>query len=78
MEPILDNRDEEALHARRAERIARMRREKQVQEQRRRMIRKYLPLGAGVLGVIIIMIIVSALIRKPGGNEAQQQTQVEA
>lgn len=78
MEPILDNRDEEALHARRAERIARMRREKQIQEQRRRMIRKYLPLGAGVLGVIIIMIIVSALIRKPGGNEAQQQTQVEA
>lgn len=77
MEPILDNRDEEALHARRAERIALMRREKQLQEQRRRMIKKLLPPIAGALGVIIIMIIVVAITKKPGENEIQQQAQME-
>lgn len=78
MKPVLDDRDEDAQRARRAERIAQMRREKQLQEQRRQMIRKYLPLGVGALGVILVISVVTALVKKPQENEAQQQAQIEA
>lgn len=77
MKPVLDDRDEDALRARRAERIAQMRREKQLQQQRRQMIRKFLPLAAGVLGVIIVLSVVIALAKKPQGDKTEQ-AQIEA
>ena len=75
MEPVLDNRDEEEiLRARRAERRERMKLEKQLQEQRRQMIRKFLPLGVSVIGIIITISIVIAVVSKP--DAGQQQAQV--
>ena len=86
MEPVLDNRDEEEiLRARRAERRERMKLEKQLQEQRRQMIRKFLPLGVSVIGIIITISIVIAVVSKPDAGQQQaqvaeqeiQQTQIE-
>ena len=78
MDHISDRENEEKEQcARRAARIARMRREKQRQEMRRRMIKRYLPLGAGVLCVIIIMIVIIMVFRRPDKDEIQQ-TKVDA
>ncbi len=77
MKPVVDDRDEEMQRARRAERIAQMRREKQLQEQRRQMIRRYLPLGAGALGAIILLSVVIAFVVKTQEDKAQQ-AQIEA
>ena len=72
MEPFLDNNDGE-IHARRAARIEQMKREKQLQEQRRRMIKKYLPYGAGALAVVIILVVtVSLFVGKSKEKENQQ------
>lgn len=73
----LSDRENEEQRARRAARIARMRREKQRQEMRRLMIKRYLPLGAGVLCVIIIMIVIIMVFGRPDKNEIQQ-TKVDA
>ena len=76
MEHLSDRENEEQC-ARRAARIARMRREKQRQEMRRLMIKRYLPLGAGVLCVIIIMIVIIMVFGRPDKDEIQQ-TKVDA
>lgn len=73
----LSDRENEEQRARRAARIARMRREKQRQEMRRLMIKRYLPLGAGVLCVIIIMIVIIMVFGRPDKDEIQQ-TKVDA
>ena len=79
MEPIFDNRDEEKERLeRRLQRIERMRREKQRQEEKRRMLKRLLPLGAGVVALVIVLVIsVVSLIRKPKANETQMQAQIE-
>ena len=78
MEHLSDRENEEKeQRARRAARIARMRREKQRQEMRRLMIKRYLPLGAGVLCVIIIMIVIIMVFGRPDKDEIQQ-TKVDA
>ena len=63
MEPFLDNTDKE-IHARRSARIEQMKREKQLQEQRRRMIKKYLPYVMGAVGVIICVVVLIVLLPK--------------
>ena len=78
MEHLSDRENEEKeQRARRAARIARMRCEKQRQEMRRLMIKRYLPLGAGVLCVIIIMIVIIMVFGRPDKDEIQQ-TKVDA
>lgn len=78
MDYVSDRENEEKeQRARRAARIARMRREKQRQEMRRLMIKRYLPLGAGVLCVIIIMIVIIMVFGRPDKDEIQQ-TKVDA
>ncbi len=78
MKPVVDDRDEEMQRARRAERIAQMRLEKQLQQQRRQMIRKYLPWGVGALGIIFVFSVVTALAKRPQENAANQQVQIES
>lgn len=78
MDYVSDRENEEKeQRARRAARIARMRREKQRQEMWRLMIKRYLPLGAGVLCVIIIMIVIIMVFGRPDKDEIQQ-TKVDA
>lgn len=72
----IENRDDDReVRARRAARLAQMRKEKQLQEQRRRMIRKLLPMGAGVLGIIIIIITAVVVLGKKTGTDEGQQAQ---
>ena len=72
----IENRDDDReVRARRAARLAQMRKEKQLQEQRRRMIRKLLPMGAGVLGIIIIIIAAVVVLGKKTGTDEGQQAQ---
>ena len=74
MEPFLDNTENE-LHARRSARIEQMKREKQLQEQRRKMIKKYLPYGAGAAAVIILLI--SAIVMLVGNTKADKDKRIE-
>ena len=77
MEPILDYKNEEEIkHALRAKRIAKMRYEKQLQQQRRQMIRKYLPIGIGTI-VIVVLISVTAVVSKKSNENDLQQVQTE-
>ena len=77
MEPILDHKNEEEIqHALRAKRIAKMRYEKQLQQQRRQMIRKYLPIGIGTI-VIVVLISVTAVVSKKSNENDLQQVQTE-
>ena len=76
MEPFLDNTDKE-IHARRSARIEQMKREKQLQEQRRRMIKKYLPYVAGALVVIILFIGVICIFAEKSKENNQQLAQIE-
>lgn len=72
----IENRDDDReVRARREARLAQMRKEKQLQEKRRRMIRKLLPMGAGVLGIIIIIITAVVVIGKKTGTDEGQQAQ---
>lgn len=75
---MTDNRDDESLRrARRAERMEEMRREKQKREELNRRVRQFLPMGAGLIGVVLVVIIVCAVIgRKPQGTEKEQQAQI--
>lgn len=62
----------------RKQRIERMRREKYRQEEQRHILKRLLPLGAGALGVIIIIIVAVVVpARKPEVNETQGQAQTE-
>lgn len=78
MEPFYNNTDEEKeIHARRSARIEQMKREKQLQEQRRRKVKKCLPYAMGAIGAVIIIIALIVLMptkRKEGEN---QQVQIE-
>lgn len=75
MEPFSDNKENE-LHARRSARIEQMKREKQVQEQRRKMIKKYLPYGVGAAAVLILLI--SAIVMLVGNAKADRDKPIEA
>ena len=79
MEPIFDNRDEDTERLeRRLQRLERMRREKQRQEEKRRMIKRLLPLGTGAVALVIILVVaIVSLLRKPEANETQMQAQIE-
>ncbi len=79
MEPVFDNRDEDRERLeRRLQRIERMKREKQRQEEQRRMLKKLLPLGAGVVVLVIVLVMgIVSLIRKPEANETQMQAQID-
>ncbi len=74
MEPFSDNTENE-LHARRSARIEQMKREKQLQEQRRKMIKKYLPYGAGAAAVLILLI--SAIAMLVGNAKADKDKRIE-
>ncbi len=73
MEPVLDNPVEgREKFSRYNERIERMRQEKQLQIKRRRILKKYLPLGVGALGAVVLMLTaVSVIGRKAEAGEAQ-------
>lgn len=78
MQPYLDDREEAIRRARRAERIAHLRREKQLQEQRRQKIRKLFPLGVLLALILIAAGIMSIIaVKKSEGvqtkNEKEQQ-----
>lgn len=78
MQSYLDDREEAIRRARRAERIAHMRREKQLQEQRRQKIRKLFPLGVLLALILIAAGIMSIIaVKKSEGvqtkNEKEQQ-----
>ena len=75
MEPFSDNTENE-LHARRSARIEQMKREKQLQEQRRKMIKKYLPYGVGAAAVLILLI--SAIVMLVGNAKADRDKLIEA
>lgn len=78
MEPLLDNHNEQAPEVRRSKRIEQMRREKQQQERRRRFVRKYWPIGAGVLGILVLIIVWAvAFAGKSEVGEKEQRVQDE-
>ncbi len=79
MEPFLDNRDEDReRQERRLQRAERMRREKQRQEEQRRMLKRLLPFGVGAAALVIVLVVgIVALVRKPKANETQMQAQIE-
>ena len=79
MEPFLDNRDEDReRQERRLQRAERMRREKQRQEEQRRMLKRLLPFGVGAAALVIVLVVgIVALVRKPEANETQMQAQIE-
>lgn len=75
MEPILDSRDidleeDRARLVRRQERNARMRREKEKREALNRLMQKLLPIGAGVLGLIVVVVIGIAVFGGKDDGEA--------
>ena len=55
MEPVIENNNEEMLRLKRAERLAQMRLEKQLQQQRRQVIKKYLPFGIAILCAVLVV-----------------------
>lgn len=79
MEPFFDNKDNDRERLElRSQRIEQMKREKQRQEQQRRMLKRFLPLGVGATGIIVvIMVAIVSFIRKPEANETQLQAQLE-
>lgn len=79
MDSGYNNRDEEKeIHARRSARIEQMKREKELQEQRRRLVKRYLPYAAGVLGALVtILILFIILPGKENVNEEYDAEQVE-
>lgn len=79
MDSGYNNRDEEKeIHARRSARIEQMKREKELQEQRRRLVKRYLPYAAGALGALVtILILFIILPGKENVNEEYDAEQVE-
>ncbi len=73
---MTDNRDENMRRKQRAERMAEMRREKQKREELNRKVKQFLPLGVGILAVLVIIIIVCVMIgRKPHVDEQQNSSE---
>ncbi len=76
MEPLLDNQSEQERLRQRSEKIEQMRREKQKQERQRQFIKKYWPLGAGTLGILVLITILAvAFGERSGGGEKGKQVQ---
>ena len=69
---LIENSEEERLR-RRAERIERMRREKELQKKRRQLIRKLLPVGVFALIILIVVIVVIVAVSKKNGEEQGTQ-----
>lgn len=69
---LIENSEEERLR-RRAERIERMQREKELQKKRRQLIRKLLPVGVFALVILIVVIVVIVAVSKK--NDEEQGTQ---
>ena len=69
---LIENSEEERLR-RRAERIERMRREKELQKKRRQLIRKLLPVGVFALVILIVVIVVIVAVSKKNGEEQGTQ-----
>lgn len=78
MEPFLENNEDREWMERRAQRIARMRQEKQRQQEQREQFRRMLPMAGAVLGGLVVMVVaIVFLTRKPEANETQLQAGVE-
>lgn len=77
MENHFEDKEFEERRQRNAERIARMRREKQLQEKRLCMIKKFLPPVMGLLGLIILIVLVTGNSGKQDGNEVPQTNTTE-
>lgn len=76
MEPFLENQQEQERDVRRAERIEQMRREKQLQEKRRRFIKKYWTIGiSGLVVIVFIVVLATMLGGKSKANEKGQLVQ---
>ena len=76
MESLQNNRDDEKeIHARRSARIEQMKREKELQEQRRRLIKRYFPYAIGGLSVVVIILI--AIILLAGKRNLDKDLQVK-
>lgn len=67
--------DEKEIHARRSARIEQMKREKELQEQRRRFIKRYFPYGIGVLGVLVVALVLAMFF--PGKEKGNEEYSVE-
>ena len=78
MEPYLEDREYEERRRRNAKRIARMRREKQIQQRRIRLIKKFLPLSMGALAVLVVVFVAAGSTDgKAETNEMPQQTETQ-
>ena len=76
MESTNNSRDDEKeIHARRSARIEQMKREKQLQEQRRQLIKRYFPYGIGVLGVLVVALVLAMFL--PGKEKVNEEYSVE-
>ena len=76
MESLQNNRDDEKeTHARRSARIEQMKREKELQEQRRRLIKRYFPYAIGGLSVVVFVLIVITLLS--GNRSTDNKSQVK-
>ena len=69
MESFLDEQKEQERLARRSERIEQMRREKQLQEKRRQLIKTYWPIGVGSLGLLMLIVVLVVAINGKSGAE---------
>ena len=66
--------DEEALHRRRQQRLQEMKRQKQLQESRRKKLKKSLPVAAGAVAVLAVLLFSKSLF---SGTAAQDKGQAE-
>ena len=66
--------DEEALHRRRQQRLQEMKRQKQLQESRRKKLKKSLPVAAGTVAVLAVLLFSKSLF---SGTAAQDKGQAE-
>lgn len=74
MEPVVENNNaEEKLRIERAERRAQMRLEKQLQQQRRQVIKKYLPFGIAILCAVLVVSVLLVWGIKTKSKEVQQE-----
>ena len=66
--------EEEALHRRRQQRLQEMKRQKQLQESRRKKLKKSLPVAAGAVAVLAVLLFSKSLF---SGTAAQDKGQAE-
>lgn len=76
MESGYSNRDDEKeIHARRSARIEQMKREKELQEQRRKLIKRYMPYAIGGAGALIVVLALAILL--PNKQKEDEDYRVE-